>query len=245
MRLLRRLVVLSCSVLALPCAAQQFVALRVSGCGTLNGSAQFPLTLAQPIPAGRHVIASVAYGNTGLTGVNVQDSNGTQYFPMGVAIVNNVIMANFIGRLTAPLNAGNFIRARADSGSGTSTCLHAAEYSGLVAVANPSQGLGTNSGNSNAQSVMLDMPATTAPLQLVGAVASITDPGTVTPTGGSTLIARTCRGAAPELCLASSRRVVSSVNVAHGMTSTSANSVAWTAVMGAFAGDPLFQNGFE
>jgi hypothetical protein len=251
MRQLRLGLLLLCVGFALPAAAQEFVALRASGCGQFvalgGGGAGLQLTLAATVPAGRHIVASIAVANTGLAGNLVQDSNGTLYAASGFTVQNGLIVGTFIGYLNAPLAAGGFVRAKADSGVGSAACLHASEFSGIIPTSFANWGSGVNASGvpGTSQSATLDSPLANARAQLIGATASPSDPGLVTPSDGGALIVRTCRSPTADICLASTHRLAPIPGPAYSISTTTQNSVTWTSSISAFLALPIFEDGFE
>ena len=238
--------VLSGCLAALPAGAQQFLGRVGAQCSTPVTTLGFPIALSANVAGGQTLIVGVGVSSTFVSGLRISDPIGTHYDVLAGAKAGGVgSVVYFRGALQRGLSLGQTLQLSLDSvGSDITVCADIQAYSGIAFGRVVQESFGASGGPSNLVMLTADRGAVTPTRKLVlGAVASMGDPGTISPSGTVSALPVLCSGSQP-FCLVEAWSF-EDPSSAPEITLGLANTVTWRGVVTSIEADGIFGNGFD
>jgi hypothetical protein len=224
--------------------AQALIGQFGNACTTLGPSSTMTLTTTQPIPAGALIIVSVGIDGTPFENAVTDNAAGGGFYSLGsVGTLNGALLIPFSRFNTSIVPAGTTFTWTMTGGSTRRACMNISAFSGLLPPQAIPVAMGINTGISTSASATTDSPIGTGHALVFQLTTYQSDPDTLTPSPGTTLLTKNCLGA-PAFCLQTGYRVTSS-HTAQTQTTTSSLSANWQMGVNAYLSNTIHRDGFE
>jgi hypothetical protein len=214
---------------------------------------QQSVTLNRAAASGQLIVVGIAVNNASasLASANpIVDSSGNSY-PINNAVAmsgGSGLLVAYAGRASAALNVGSSVTVNFFSTGSTlaQSCVEVTAFPGTLPIAFPDDAYGTNSGSASSQAVTASTPSQYASELVYSLFASAATPGTIAALAPAQGLDQTC-SSDTTLCLLPAWNLgAPSVGIYEGADASSANAVAWGALLITFQNnDRLFADGFE
>ena len=252
--ILRHLLAGMAVALLAPAAACAQTALG-SDCSKLSQleGQQQTILLSQAAATGQWIIVSVVVNNTFAqfdSTSPVTDSAGNSYGVYGTVALSggSGVLATFAGRAANALDASGsiFINYNTTGTSSAQSCATASAFPGVLALTDPSDAAGTNSGTGSSLSVTSSTPTQYASELVYSAFASSNTPGNIVAIVPAQGLNFSCSADAT-LCLLPAWNLGETMaGILESADAQSDNSVPWGALLITFQdNDRIFADGFE
>lgn len=237
-----------------PCVAgaQALLGSDCSALTQLSGQQQ-TIALSRPAAINQWIVVSVAVNNAfaqfdATSPVTDSASNSYPVYDAVAMAGGSGVLATFAGRATKALKAGDTITiAYTTTGSASAqACATATSFPGVLLLSDPGDATGEASGSGTALSVTAST-TTQYPSELIySAFASASTPGSMTALAPAQGLVQTCSVDTTVCVVPAWNLGATSSGISEGADASSANSVAWGALLLTFqSNDRIFANGFE